>query len=107
MQAKETLTLHPEYFHLRKALERRLYELARKHCGKQSEWKVSTQVLYEKSGSFAELKEFRRMLLGIVGSNNLPGYEISYFPKEDISLFKNTDQKALVFAALKTLVLSK
>ena len=68
---------------------------------------MSTQVLYEKSGSFAELKEFRRMLLAIVGSNNLPGYEISYFPKEDISLFKNTDQKALAFTALKTLVLSK
>lgn len=34
---KEVLTLHRDYFRLRKPLERRMYELARKHCGKQKE----------------------------------------------------------------------
>jgi plasmid replication initiation protein len=35
----EVLTLHRDYFRLRKPLERRMYELARKHCGKQDEWR--------------------------------------------------------------------
>lgn len=38
---KEVLTLHRDYFRLRKPLERRIYEIARKHCGKQEEWRIS------------------------------------------------------------------
>jgi plasmid replication initiation protein len=34
--AREILTLSRDYFRLRKPLERRLYELARKHCGQQA-----------------------------------------------------------------------
>ncbi len=35
---KEVLTINREYFRLRKPLERRLYELVRKHCGRQPTW---------------------------------------------------------------------
>jgi plasmid replication initiation protein len=35
----EVLTIDPEYFRLKKPTERRLYELARKHCGNQVAWK--------------------------------------------------------------------
>src|SRR5690606_6297032 len=42
---KEVLTLHRDYFRLRKPLERRIYELARKHCGKQEEWSISLELL--------------------------------------------------------------
>ena len=31
--ARSVLTLHRDYFRLRKPLERRVYEIARKHCG--------------------------------------------------------------------------
>ncbi|MCA9184408.1 MAG: replication initiator protein A [Pirellulaceae bacterium] len=31
------LTLHRDYFRLRKPLERRVYEIARKHCGPKAE----------------------------------------------------------------------
>ena len=48
---KEVLTLHRDYFRLRKPLERRIYELARKHCGKQRSWKIGLQRLQEKCGS--------------------------------------------------------
>ena len=34
------LTLNKQYFRLRKPLERRLYELARKHCGQQPKWEI-------------------------------------------------------------------
>ena len=39
--SKSVLTLSRDYFRLRKPLERRIYELARKHCGRQNSWQVS------------------------------------------------------------------
>ena len=39
--SRNVLTLNRDYFRLRKPLERRLYELARKHCGKQRYWRGS------------------------------------------------------------------
>lgn len=48
IQAKEVLTLHRDYFRLRKPLERRIYELARKHCGAQNGWKISLALLQKK-----------------------------------------------------------
>ncbi|WP_298938457.1 replication initiator protein A [uncultured Ruegeria sp.] len=34
IQTKEVLTISRDYFRLKKPLERRMYEIARKHCGK-------------------------------------------------------------------------
>ncbi|MCB0633944.1 MAG: replication initiator protein A, partial [Lewinella sp.] len=42
---KEVLTINREYFRLGKALERRLYEIARKHCGKNPEWSIGLKKL--------------------------------------------------------------
>ncbi|MEI5617198.1 replication initiator protein A, partial [Streptomyces brasiliscabiei] len=38
VEGRSVLTLHRDYFRLRKPLERRIYELARKHCGAQEKW---------------------------------------------------------------------
>jgi hypothetical protein len=62
---QEVLTLHRDYFRLRKPLERRMYELARKHCGKKVEWKISLQLLLKKCGSASTEKEFRRLVSNI------------------------------------------
>src|SRR5579871_4679578 len=59
IEAKEVLTLHRDYFRLRKPIERRVYEIARKHCGKQDSWKISLEMLKLKCGSRASLKGFR------------------------------------------------
>ncbi|MEN3033133.1 replication initiator protein A [Chromobacterium amazonense] len=32
--------MDPAYLGLRKPLARRMYELARKHCGHQAEWRI-------------------------------------------------------------------
>src|SRR6202041_2091205 len=58
----EVLTLHRDYFRLRKPLERRMYELARKHCGQQDEWAISLELIRKKSGSSSSEKEFRRLV---------------------------------------------
>jgi plasmid replication initiation protein len=73
----EVLTLHRNYFRLRKPLERRTYELARKHCGANPEWKVSLKTLQKKTGSSSNLREFRRLVGRILATNHLPDYKIS------------------------------
>lgn len=70
----EVLTIHPDYFRLRKPLARRLYEIARKHCGHQTQWTVSLDVLQSKAGSKSTLKEFRRSLRAIETDDSLPDY---------------------------------
>jgi hypothetical protein len=78
VEAQEVLTLDRRYFQLAKPLERRLYELARKHAGMQSTFKISLEKLRLKCGSQSTIKEFRRLLQTIIADdlthNHMPGY---------------------------------
>jgi plasmid replication initiation protein len=74
--ARSVLTLAPGYFELRKPLERRVYELARKHCGRQARWQVSMKVLCAKSGSASPLRVFRKMIRDMAGADLLPDYRL-------------------------------
>lgn len=74
VMSKSVLTLSRGYFTLRRPLERRLYELARKHCGRQPIWRVSVEVLCKKSGSSSPRRVFRAMLRDIIKSDRLPDY---------------------------------
>lgn len=76
IRAQEVLTLHPDYFRLRKPLERRVYELARKHCGQQAQWTISLEKLLKKSGSQSPMKRFRQMIKGLADHNHLPDYRV-------------------------------
>ncbi len=71
---RSVLTLNRDYFGLRKPLERRLYELARKHCGKQPLWRVSVETLLKKSGSTSPRRVFRAMLRETIRNDGLPDY---------------------------------
>jgi plasmid replication initiation protein len=82
--SKSVLTLNKAYFTLRKPLERRLYELARKHCGKQPVWRVSVEVLLKKSGSASPRRVFRAMLREIIRADTLPDYELHEEPGDII-----------------------
>jgi plasmid replication initiation protein len=75
--SKAVLTLSRDYFRLRKPLERRLYELARKHCGRQAEWAVSVETLLKKSGSASPRRVFRKMLRDMIARDHLPDYRIA------------------------------
>ncbi len=74
VQAFEVLTIHQDYFRLRKPLARRLYEIARKHCGHQTQWAISLDLLQAKAGSKSTLKEFRRAVRAIEIDDSLPEY---------------------------------
>ena len=75
--AKSVLTLSRDYFRMRKPLERRLYELARKHCGRQAVWRVSVDTLLKKSGSGSPRRVFRAMLRETIREGRLPEYDLN------------------------------
>jgi len=77
---RSVLTLSRDYFRLRKPLERRIYELARKHCGRQPGWRVSVDTLLKKSGSGSPRRVFRAMLREIIATDHLPGYRLAEEP---------------------------
>lgn len=74
--ASEILTLHPGYFLLGQALERRLYELGRKHCGQQAWFCISLPLLQEKAGSIQEARYFKKEVKDILKANRLPDYKL-------------------------------
>lgn len=76
---RQVLTLSRDYFRLRRPLERRLYELARKHCGLQPSWKCSLVLLHKKTGTTGSLREFRRLIAEVATHQHLPDYELRYF----------------------------
>jgi len=75
--SKSVLTLSRDYFSLRKPLERRIYELARKHCGRQDAWRVSVEVLLKKSGSASPRRVFRKMIRDMIKAGTLPEYDMT------------------------------
>ncbi len=77
VQAKSVLTLSRAYFTLRKPLERRVYELARKHCGNQREWRISVATLHTKAGSDAPVRVFRAAIRKMIAADTLPDYELA------------------------------
>ena len=77
IMAKSVLTLNRGYFGLRRPLERRLYELARKHCGRQPEWRISLEVLQKKAGSNSPRRVFRAMLRDVIAQGNIPEYRLA------------------------------
>ncbi len=108
IENSEVLTLHRNYFRLRKPLERRLYELARKHCGKQKQWSIGFDLLHKKTGSNSSNKEFRRLIRNIVktdeNKNHMPDYtfrlnlnNLIVAPKPEFKTLsdKSTNQKTL------------
>ena len=86
---QEVLTLHPDYFRLRKPMERRIYELARKHCGQQRSWRCGIEILHKKSGSKSPLKHFRYLLKDIATNDHLPDYRIELEDGGEIVRFTN------------------
>lgn len=93
VQSMQVLTLSRDYFRLRKALDRRVYELARKYCGNQSKWSVSMEVLHKKTGSTSPLKKFRFDMKSLAQSNELPDYRVLFDENTDMVTFYSRSVK--------------
>ncbi|HGJ5877331.1 MAG TPA: replication initiator protein A [Arsenophonus sp.] len=89
LHKKKMLKISPDYFRIRKAIDRRLYEIARKHCGNQGEFIIALDKLHLKTGSTALLKMFRHNIKQLEKANDLPDYSIRYDTDEDKVIFNN------------------
>src|SRR5699024_823847 len=83
IESKTVLTISHDYFRLRKPLDRRIYELARKHCGNNQSWKFDLNTLLERSGSTAGMKEFRKAIKSLAESNQLSDYSVEFDGKKN------------------------
>ncbi len=83
------LSIDRDYFRLRKPTERRLYELARKHCGNQIAWKVGLDKLKDKIGSNSPLNKLRFNINKLSKTNHLPEYNISM--EDDVVMFSRKE----------------
>lgn len=73
----EVLSISANYFRLRRPLERRLYELARKHVGEQAHpFVIGISKLQKKVGSASPPKKFRYFLKQIADDGNVPDYDL-------------------------------
>jgi Replication initiator protein A len=75
IDAVEVLTISPVYFKLRSPLDRRLYELARKHCGTEKvKWRIGVDKLQKKCGSKQARKHFVDHLRETIAGDHIPDY---------------------------------
>ncbi|EYD70570.1 replication initiator protein A [Limimaricola hongkongensis] len=89
IRRKSVLTLHRDYFRLRKPIERRVYEIARKLCGAQPRWQIGLEKLLMRTGARSELKRFRHTMKEMAQSDHLPDYHVAYDDESDMVVFRN------------------
>ena len=87
IEANDVITISKDYFRLRRPLERRLYEIGRKHCGGQPKWHIGLAKLQEKTGSNAPLKKFRLNIRQIIEDDHTPFYRMELTP-DDLVIFR-------------------
>lgn len=73
----EVLTMDRAYFRLTSSIDRRLYEIVRKHCGDQAMWKINIDLLSEKLGLKASRRQFRALLRQRLLADLLPDYRMA------------------------------
>lgn len=95
--SNELLTISPDYFELRKPMERRLYEIGRKHCGSQEVFKIGLDKLQLKVGSGSTKKEFRRSMREITTDNHLPDYEIALSEDDNVTFTNRLKKQHAIF----------
>ncbi|WP_230971748.1 replication initiator protein A [Nitrogeniibacter aestuarii] len=94
----DILTMDPKYFQLSQGIERRVYELARKHCGDQGYFKIAIDQFREKCGSSQQMKFFSNDLRKIARADTIPGYRMVIDDQEKPTnvVFLNRDNQVLL-----------
>jgi len=79
IEANEVLTLNRDYFRLSRPLERRIYEIARKHCGRNKRgWRIGLEKLQNKCGSSSPKRHFKGHIQRIAEYDHLPDYSVLF-----------------------------
>lgn len=74
---RRVLTINRAYFDLTSGIARRLYELARKHCGQQGSWQIKLERLAEKCGSVREIRKFKADIKKLAEADSIPDYRMA------------------------------
>lgn len=95
IEGNEVVTISNDYFRLRRPLERRIYEIARKHCGSQKRWHINLARLQDKTGSNAPLKKFRLNIRQIIEGDHLPFYTLE-LTSDDLVIFRPRQKREAI-----------
>jgi plasmid replication initiation protein len=97
IESNQVLPIHRDYFRLRSPVDRRLYELARKHCGQQPQWQISMDLLKDKVAFSSNVRLLRAHMRRLVASQHLPDYTVDI--AEDVVIFRQRAEAAAKLAA--------
>lgn len=103
IEANSILTLHPDYFRLRRPLEKRLYEIGRKHCGRQARWTVGLDTLHNKAGVRGPIRNFRVAVKRLAETDHLPDYHVSFDAQADQVTFRARETRVMDMTEAPTL----
>jgi plasmid replication initiation protein len=78
IKANKVKTLNRDYFRLKKPIERRVYEIATKHCGDKHKWSISLLLLHKKTGSRSNIRLFKGAIKLIEKENMLPDFQVEF-----------------------------
>lgn len=92
IEADQVVTISNDYFRLRRPLERRLYEIARKHCANGPKWQIGLANLQSKTGSNAPIKRFRHNVREIIKADCTPFYRFE-LTNNDLVIVRPRQQK--------------
>ena len=90
---KEVLSISRDYFRLGKPIERRLYEIVRKHCGRSAQWEIGLEKLMIKVGSTGTLRLFRSRIKEMAVDNHLPDYRFALEPNDKVVFWQKHENK--------------
>ena len=104
VNSNQILTLDRDYFRLRRPLDRRIYQIVRKHCGNQEKWEIGLPKLHAKSGSRMRIKQFRYRVREFMGrwderrereDLDFLGYRLEYDPTRDMVAVRRTKPESV------------
>lgn len=98
VKERRVLTINPRYFQLTKGIERRLYELARKHLGRQADWTIGLGRLAEKVGSVRDLRKFKSELSAIIEADTIPDFGLALLdPPPEVPARRRNEETKVCF----------
>lgn len=93
----EVLTLDDSYYKISKDIDRRMYELARKHCGRQPMFKINIKDLAARVGTNANnIYKFRAEVMRIIREETLINYRVALDrskPIDDVVFYTSDSAK--------------
>lgn len=96
VNTRQILSIDPLYFSLGRPLERKIYQISRKHLGAKALWKIGIEKLLEKTGSRTSTKEFKRELNNVIKRDQIPNYRLKI--ERELVVFYTKDQLKLAKA---------